>query len=270
MKHLQHLIRRTIYLTLARIDRLFGNHNHAVILVFHAIDNGGWFYGNSQAQLETFLNVFAKKYKFISLSQMLDVVEKKQNYLEPVMSIVFDDGYHNIMSIAPLLKNMGVKPTIFALSDPENVNRKELETQHELLTDSELVILHRMFGWEVGSHTATHENLSKLSPKELQKQIHDSRQKLGKLLETEIKYFAYPKGSHSKEVVNHVIKAGYKAAFTMDHQEIILQGDLHRIPRIGINRTYTPTEALASISPSVIMFRKFMTILFKKTKFIYE
>lgn len=263
-KKLLYSLRRTVYWTLAQIDNLLGRENSAVILVFHAVDDGQWFFGNSRAQIEAYLKLFAQKYKFISLSQMLDAIEKKQNYMQPVMSIVFDDGYHNIMSIAPLMQEFGIKPTVFALSNPEKANREELETQHEFLTDSELIMLHRMFGWEVGSHTATHENLSKLKTKELQKQIHGSRQKLSKLLDTEIKYFAYPKGEHSDEIVNHVKKAGYKAAFTMDHQEITLLGDLHRIPRVGINRTHSTHEALNGLSPSVLRMKKFISKIFNK------
>jgi len=258
-KQLIYSLRRSVYWFLAEIDRLAGRENSAVILVFHAVDDGNWFFGNSRAQLEAYLKELSKHYKIISLSEMMDAIQKNKHYMEKVMAITFDDGYHNIMSVAPLFKELGIKPTVFALSDSQNANREELETQQDLLTDSELLMLHRMFSWEVGSHTATHEDLSKLNTKELQKQIHDSRKKLGKLLETEIQYFAYPKGGHSDEIVKHVQKAGYKAAFTMDHNEITLLGDLHRIPRVGINRTHTPHEALNSISPSVLKFKNFIT-----------
>jgi len=264
-KNLLYSLRRTAYWTLASLDKLLARENSAVILVFHAVDDGNWFFGNSRAQMEAYLKLLSKHYKFISLSQMLDAIEKKQNYMQPVMAVTFDDGYRNIMSIAPLFQELGIKPTVFALSDSKNVNRQELETEHELLNDYELIMLNKTFGWEVGSHTATHENLAKLKPKELQKQIHDSRQKLAKLLDTEVNYFAYPKGGHSEEIVNHVKKAGYKAAFTMDHQEITLLGDLHRIPRIGINRTHSTHEALYSLSPSVLSFKKIMFKIFPRT-----
>ena len=258
-------IRRTFYWLLAGIDRLLGRENQAVVLCFHAVDDKHWFFGNPIAQMNSYIHELSKHYKFISLTEMMDAINKKQHYMENVLAFTFDDGYKNLMSVAPLFKEYGIKPTVFALSNPDKVNRKILETDQELLSETDLVMLHHMFGWEVGSHTATHEDLHQLKDKDLKVQIIDSKKNLSKIIGSDIHYFAYPKGSHTKQIIEHVKKAGYKGAFTMDHEEIKLMGDVHSIPRVGINRTHTSKEVVHSLSPSVINLRKKLSKFIKKT-----
>lgn len=260
-----YVLRRSTYWLLAIIDNILGNKNQAAILCFHSIDDGNWFFSNSLLQMETYLLELTKHYQIISLSEMLDAINKKQHYMSNILAITFDDGYKNLMSVAPLFKKYGIKPTVFALSDPDKANRKLLETDQEFLSDTDLVMLHHMFGWEVGSHSATHEDLHQLSDQGLKIQIIDSKKRLAKIIGTDIRYFAYPKGRHTDQILKHINKAGYKGAFTMDHEEIKLLGDVHRIPRVGINRTHGSKELIHSLSPSVIKLRRLISKFIKKT-----
>jgi len=130
-KNILYPLRRTIYWFLAEIDRLLDRENQAVILVFHAVDDGNWFFGNSVAQIEGYIKLLSKHYKFLTLTEMFEAIKGKKHHMEKIMAITFDDGYHNIMSIAPLMQKLGIRPTVFALSDPQNANRKVLETQNE-------------------------------------------------------------------------------------------------------------------------------------------
>ena len=92
-----------------------------------------------------------------------------------------------------------------------------------------------------------------------------AKKQLEKILGTNVNFFAYPKGNHSERIVKYVRKAGYKAAFTMDHQEIKPRSNFYLIPRTGINRTHSPKEVLHAVSPSSIVFRRLISKFVKKT-----
>ena len=66
-------------------------------------------------------------------------------------------------------------------------------------------------GWEVGSHSLTHAELTTLSPDRLQDEIVESREKLQELLGVPILTFAYPFGEVGSAEVDYVKFAGYIA-----------------------------------------------------------
>jgi peptidoglycan/xylan/chitin deacetylase (PgdA/CDA1 family) len=67
-------------------------------------------------------------------------------------------------------------------------------------------------GWEIGSHSLTHVNLTTLDDARLRAEIVDSRKRLAALLGIPILSFAYPFGDVSAAAVDYVRFAGYVAA----------------------------------------------------------
>lgn len=67
-------------------------------------------------------------------------------------------------------------------------------------------------GWEVGSHSLDHPNLTILDQPRLRAEIVDSRKKLQELLGVPILTFAYPFGDVGSAEVDYVKFAGYIAA----------------------------------------------------------
>jgi peptidoglycan/xylan/chitin deacetylase (PgdA/CDA1 family) len=67
-------------------------------------------------------------------------------------------------------------------------------------------------GWEVGSHSLTHPNLSTLDEPKLRDEIVNSRKRLSALLGIPVLTFAYPFGDVSTAAVDYVRFAGYLAA----------------------------------------------------------
>jgi peptidoglycan/xylan/chitin deacetylase (PgdA/CDA1 family) len=79
-------------------------------------------------------------------------------------------------------------------------------------------------GWEVGSHSLSHPDLTILDDAKLRAEIVDSRKRLEALLGDPILTFAYPFGDVSAAAVDYVRFAGYIAAmdakgFTADQGE---------------------------------------------------
>ncbi len=69
-------------------------------------------------------------------------------------------------------------------------------------------------GHEIGSHTASHAILVQCNPSELKKEVSGSREYLEAITGKSIDSFCYPNGDHSRDVVNAVKRAGYRAAVT--------------------------------------------------------
>jgi peptidoglycan/xylan/chitin deacetylase (PgdA/CDA1 family) len=67
-------------------------------------------------------------------------------------------------------------------------------------------------GWDVGSHSMNHYDLTKLSEKDLRTEIIGSKKKLEDKLGIEILSFAYPFGAKTNTILSSVHGAGYIAA----------------------------------------------------------
>ena len=75
-----------------------------------------------------------------------------------------------------------------------------------------LLELHRA-GWVVASHTHTHPDLTRLTPRERERELRRSREVLEDLLETEVFFLSYPFNRFNRVVMEDVRRAGYRMAF---------------------------------------------------------
>ena len=75
-----------------------------------------------------------------------------------------------------------------------------------------LLELHRA-GWVVASHTHTHPDLTRLTPREREWELRRSREVLEDLLQTEVLFLSYPFNRFNSAVMEDVRRAGYRMAF---------------------------------------------------------
>jgi peptidoglycan/xylan/chitin deacetylase (PgdA/CDA1 family) len=139
--------------------------------------------------------------------------------------------------IAPLLAKENIPAAAFVLSDLSRANRSELENYKKLMSMQQIKLLQQI-GWTIGSHSATHANLTDKNV-DLEKEVLLSKKQLERELAIPISYFAYPKGIYNKIVVQQAKKAGYSAAFSFQTGFISNKTDLFTIPRIPIDHTHT-------------------------------
>lgn len=71
-------------------------------------------------------------------------------------------------------------------------------------------------GFELGAHSATHRNLTRLSAAELDEEIAGSRNTLAQRTGVRAESFAYPYGLWNAEVHDSVRRAGFRVAVTLD------------------------------------------------------
>jgi biofilm PGA synthesis lipoprotein PgaB len=174
---------------------------------------------------------------------------------KPGFLISFDDGYKDVLSTKDYFQSLGIKPIVFALAEPQKANRAELKTNRQFLNFDDLKEL-KLAGWEIGCHSATHPDFSKLTPVEIQKEIIDSKKLLESVLGFEVKYFAYPKGVYNEEILAAAQLAGYSLAFSMDDGWASPKGNPLAVPRVGVDRTHSFLEFKTLYAPSVIATKK--------------
>lgn len=89
----------------------------------------------------------------------------------------------------------------------------DIPEKFRFLSDVELKHLSTIA--EIGGHGATHISLSKLSPSDVKKELHESKANLERVTGNKITCFSYPEGLYDKDTVEQVIDAGYEAAFAV-------------------------------------------------------
>lgn len=82
---------------------------------------------------------------------------------------------------------------------------------------------------EIGSHTVSHKDLTKLSLEEIRFELQESKKTLERILERSITSFAYPYGRYNNFIVQEVKKAGYASARTTKHFNIKFDRDPYRL-----------------------------------------
>ncbi len=86
-------------------------------------------------------------------------------------------------------------------------------TDSSFLTVPQLRLLEQR-GIEIGSHTATHAQLTALSDAQAFRELTTSKRVLERALDHPVKWFAYPYGAYDDRVTRLVARAGYRLAVT--------------------------------------------------------
>lgn len=214
----------------------FGSSKQNIILCYHSVGLTDWRFSTPPKCFEDQVSYLTRHYTVVPLSTLLAHPERSDQ-----VSITFDDGYEDVLTHAlPILKRKGLTATIFALGDPKHANRSELSNELPLLSTSQLKKL-RAEGWEIGFHTATHPDLSSLTPAEYEKEIAQGKHSFERELGEDVVYFAYPRGMYNNHIVEVVKKAGFKAAFTVNSGLIDFQHQ-HQLTRVPLEGTVSLGE----------------------------
>ena len=157
-------------------------------------------------------------YHTIHLSQLLEFLQYKTAIPSKSVIITLDDGYRSIYEFAyPLLKRYGYTATLFIYTDFIEASSNALTWQHlrEL----------KAAGFEIGSHSISHADLTKKLPSEnnqmfqsrITKELINSKKILDRKLNQDTQFFAYPYGSYNQEILDLFPKIGYKLGLTIRH-----------------------------------------------------
>jgi peptidoglycan/xylan/chitin deacetylase (PgdA/CDA1 family) len=168
--------------------------------------------------------------------------------------ITFDDGYEDIHRNAlPLLQEFGMKAVVFAIGDNQiKTNTWDIDNgspARPLMSPQQILEVHAA-GFEIGSHSLTHADLSSVSKETSWEEISRSRMLLEILLNARVESFAYPYGLTNEHVKRMVADAGYTTGCGVYSGPAKFGEDLFDIRRILItNGMGTFRFALRILSP---------------------
>ena len=151
--------------------------------------------------------------------------------------ISFDDGYRSNLEIAaPILRRYGFTATIFVVAGLLGAtNEWDLgERQEPLLSASDVQALHAQ-GFEIQSHTLTHQHLTAISRDHAMHELRESRSRLESIIDDQVSVIAYPWGESNDETRRMCEAAGYACGVVVRRRTNFDDTPLLELRRIGIN-----------------------------------
>jgi peptidoglycan/xylan/chitin deacetylase (PgdA/CDA1 family) len=161
---------------------------------------------------------------------------------ERLLHVTFDDGYRSVLTAIPVLERLGLPGTVFVCTThvddgrPPSLARAasgRIDGDAAMLSWNALRDLAER-GVEVGSHSATHPHLTRISDAELEYELRKSRGRIEDELGRPCRYLAYPYGDHDERVRDAVRNAGYAAAFALPGR--LRPYDAFAVPRVSVLR----------------------------------
>ena len=182
----------------------------------------------------------ARGYKGISLEAGLELLRTNEARNTRHVVLTFDDGFRNFYTEAfPVLQKSGFTATVFVPTAFIGTARRSFHGT-ECLTWGEVREL-RDGGIQFGSHTVTHPRLTKLSRKEIEHELRDSKKELQQRLGQPITTFAYPFAfprSNRKFVQTFeglLAAEGYGCCATTEVGRVQPGDDVYRLRRLPAN-----------------------------------
>ncbi len=210
------------------------------ILMYHSIS------GNSDDPYTVSVGAFREQvswltkngFEVIPLSFLVHAIQTGQyRNLRKKVVITFDDGYQDFVTNAlPLLRHHGVPATVFIVTDMigGRGSWNHSGNQLPLMSEDELRYI-KAQGISLGSHTATHANLTLLNDIDVHRELRDSHDRLAQLGES-FYAFSYPWGQWSSQIVDAVKGSGYECAVAIGEQMRLTDGNKYILPRITMRR----------------------------------
>lgn len=191
--------------------------NGHYVLPFTEKDSSG------QKKFRNFLFNLSKRVDIISPAEALGNLNQKKR---PTVTLTFDDGFQDIYSdIVPVLEELKIKAIFFVnpsfldfKGDQANdvlIKRYKSFLKKDFLTSDQLQSISNA-GFEIGSHTLTHERLNHADGFTIRKEIVESKEQLEKLTGKPCSCFAYPFGGLAdiSKLALDVSKKNYKYVFS--------------------------------------------------------
>jgi peptidoglycan/xylan/chitin deacetylase (PgdA/CDA1 family) len=156
--------------------------------------------------------------------------------------LTFDDGYRDLYSTAfPILLRHQFKAVAYIvpgfLGSPNNVTADQ-------------VLEMEANGIEIGSHTVSHADLTRLPAGDLHREVFDSKAMLEALLGHPVLDFCYPAGRFNDAVVRAVQAAGYLSATTTQPGAAHSAGDRFVWTRVRVSGGEPLDRLVADLGPS--------------------
>ncbi len=233
------------------------------ILMYHHLQAEGVIYSDLVVSAAAFDQQMAwlkhKGYTSVSLDRLGGYLEGKGDLPSKPVVITFDDGYQSVADHGKsILDQYGFTATIFLV--PHALGKHNLWDQHQsvpILPCMDRSTCQGLLnaGWEIGSHSLTHQYLAKLDAGALQDEINGSKITLEQLFGRAVKNFCYPYGAWDINVRTAVKRAGYETACAISPGTASVTQDRWALRRIYVKGSDQLMDFKRKISPWYLKYR---------------
>ena len=170
-----------------------------------------------------FCALMRRRYRVVPLAEIFRELRDGTPPAAGTVAITFDDSYADNLPAAEVLHEYGLPATFFVPTDYIGTDRMFPWDAHlPRLGNLSWADVRRMvaLGHEIGSHTASHPDLAKLSIEETRDELVRSKGVLEDQLGRPVRYLAYPFGSRDNfrsEQLPLVYEAGYEGCVSAVH-----------------------------------------------------
>lgn len=207
------------------------------IITYHSIDESGSVISTEPKIFRQQMKyLYDMNYNVISMDQLAKSLIENRNLPAKTVALTFDDGFRNFLRRAFLvLADYGFNATVFLVTgycgkyndwegNPADLPRSKLLCWREIeeLAD---------YGIDFGVHTKTHPDLTKLSRKEIEREIVGAKFEIENRLGREVKTFAYPYGRFNS-TVKRIAEKHFQAACSTNLGKVRAGSDLFALKRV--------------------------------------
>lgn len=172
-------------------------------------------------------------YTSVTLRQLWDALEKGRKLPPKPVILTFDDGYDDAHQHAfPRLQEMDMVGTFFIIGN--------FMDQPGYLTWEQALEMKKA-GMEIGNHSLTHPDMSKMQPSDQFNEANITADKIKEALGERPEFFCYPLGRYNDMTMNVVKQTGHLAALTTVDGTLHFNGNLYRLTRVRVRNTTNPT-----------------------------
>jgi peptidoglycan/xylan/chitin deacetylase (PgdA/CDA1 family) len=176
------------------------------ILTFHSLDNDGSVISfPSHLFRRGLTRLHEQGYTTVSLPKAAESIRRRAPLPERALVITFDDGFESIYREAlPVLLDCRMTATVFIIAGTAQSADKSVPYLGRSTLTWRQIREMRQCGLDIGSHTLTHPDLTKLSQDRLEAEIRDSKKVIEDHSGGPVYTFAYPSGRYderSRQVV---------------------------------------------------------------------
>jgi peptidoglycan/xylan/chitin deacetylase (PgdA/CDA1 family) len=170
----------------------------------------------------------------ISVAQLRSAIIEGALLPPKPIIITFDDGNVDNFDIAfPIMQSYGLTGTAYIVAN-------RLGSEGYLSVEQLEQMVHA--GWEIGSHSMTHADLTKISAIQLREEMLGSRYRLEDAIGIEIRSFAYPYGSYQADFAAKALQYGYYTGVGLGKHNSHNLGNLYYLARREVRGAMTLDE----------------------------
>jgi len=188
-----------IRISIIRFVSLFYTSKKSKVIFYHDIHAG-----KQYTAMSTPIELFIRHIQIIRENSYEIVSEITENYGQ--IEICFDDGFSGIYDNIELIKKFNVPIHLFVISS--------FLGKENYINTEQLIALNNLLQITISSHTHTHQLLNLISEKSIIEEFEKSKNRLERLLKTEVNSICFPEGKFSEKVIESANKLAYKKQYS--------------------------------------------------------